>query len=830
MEEFIKYIKWLGMLIYKNELDKLQENNVNFIFFDDIKSIIYQKENSDNVFIIYNDNIEDATKKLYKYIIELKKQFEIMDISVFKGNDNKSFSGTFFISVYCVELKKYAKNIDKYNNVFSSSINNVNSIFEKVFTIIEEEKTNRIAMNEIPQNDENIKINNLFYDMLNNFNKYQDMNLDKLRQNFINYKKDEPKYFSKSEEIEKNILESAKIKYIDDYLQKYSEIKNRKKITINHLVNKKFKRKSNDIYKCNYNRVIVVDYEKDIELSHAIEIINNRNLADLIIIKSNNKIKYNNVPNIYITSHLIEIIELNKKIKILYISNKQPIVKAKNIINVRIDNISEITEQEFMYKIIESDIQLAAFANLDNVNSIKVLTSTFFNYDGDNYCAGGAERYLIDLHKICKKIGYKLRIYQKANYNFLKLYGNIEIVGLTSKNENYNFKYEQDMEILKQYFNFAKDTTKLNIFSSFIECHGKSINPSIGISHGVAWDNKLNKYDRNNMNDKAWIIDSAKACDKIISVDTNTANFFQTVDYELGNSTEVIQNYVDPDEFKPDCKKENSKIIILYPRRLHESRGMYLLLNITDKLMRKFNNIEIHFVGKGLKEDTNSIQKKIDKWGNDKIKIYNCSPEKMNEVYKVADISVIPTLYSEGTSLSCLEAMSSENAVIATRIGGLTELIINKYNGILIEPNSESLYNAVVEYIENPDLMNKCKKNAREIAKSFNKDIWIKKWKKIIKQYALKKDEISKIKYEIIKIYTNKNKINCYNLNKLILENLLNNKIVYIITDVTIKEKSYERLQYVSSKSEFYKKADYVFVDKEYEGKVLENEYKNIEL
>ena len=62
------------------------------------------------------------------------------------------------------------------------------------------------------------------------------------------------------------------------------------------------------------------------------------------------------------------------------------------------------------------------------------------------------------------------------------------------------------------------------------------------------------------------------------------------------------------------------------------------------------------------------------------------------------------------------------------------------------------------------------------------------------------------------------------------LENLLNNKIVYIITDITIKEKSYERLQYVSSKSEFYKKADYVFVDKEYEGKVLENEYKNIEL
>ena len=127
-------------------------------------------------------------------------------------------------------------------------------------------------------------------------------------------------------------------------------------------------------------------------------------------------------------------------------------------------------------------------------------------------------------------------------------------------------------------------------------------------------------------------------------------------------------------------------------------------------------------------------------------------------------------------------------------------------------------------------LLNKCKKNAREVAKSFNKNIWIERWKKIIEENSLKKDRLTNIKYEIVKIYVKNDKINNYNLNKVILENLLNNKIVYIITDITIKEKSYERLQYVSSKSEFYKKADYVFVDKEYEGKVLENEYKNIEL
>ena len=358
-----------------------------------------------------------------------------------------------------------------------------------------------------------------------------------------------------------------------------------------------------------------------------------------------------------------------------------------------------------------------------------------------------------------------------------------------------------------------------------MECHGVSVRPSIGISHGVAWDNKLNIYEESNSNDKNWIIDSAKACDKLISVDTNTANYFQTVDYELGNTTEVIPNYVNINEFNYDANKNNKDIVLVYPRRLYEARGMYLLLNITDKLMQKYSNIQIHFVGKGFEKDTKNIQNKIEKWGNNRIKMYSCAPEKMNEVYKIADICVIPTLYSEGTSLSCLEAMASKNAVIATRIGGLTDLVINKYNGILIEPNSESLYNAIVEFVENTELREKCQNNAREVAKSFNKDIWMKKWEKIIDKYALEKDHLDNVEYKIVKIYVKKDKINTLNLNKIILKNLLENKVVYIISDSIIKEKCYERLQYISNKSDFYRKADYIYVDNDFSEEILEDEY-----
>ena len=83
MDEYIKYVKWLGMLVYKKELVQLKTENPKFIFFDEINNELTEKD-SDKVFILYNDNMQDTIQKLYKYIFELKKHFEIMDISIFK--------------------------------------------------------------------------------------------------------------------------------------------------------------------------------------------------------------------------------------------------------------------------------------------------------------------------------------------------------------------------------------------------------------------------------------------------------------------------------------------------------------------------------------------------------------------------------------------------------------------------------------------------------------------------------------------------------------------------------------------------------------------------
>lgn len=487
------------------------------------------------------------------------------------------------------------------------------------------------------------------------------------------------------------------------------------------------------------------------------------------------------------------------------------------------DNNSLIENINNLLKSIDT---LKVIANYNNKDNITAKAATFFDYDGSNYYSGGAERYLVDLHEVCKNLGYNMDIYQNANFPYMRKFRNINVIGMKAKDMPLNYSLEYITEQSKNYSCMTKYFSKLHIYSAFYECFPYCSSPSIGISHGIAWDNrgcvKTNGIDFWNRNYR--MIESAFMCDKMVSVDTNTANWFQTIDFNLGNQKiKVIPNYVDTNEFKPqnDLKKKD-KIVITYPRRLYEPRGMYLLLNIVDKLFKEYKNIEIHFVGKGFDEDVNKIKEKMKKYPN-RLFCYSSIPEKMNEVYKKTDISLIPTIYSEGTSLSCLEAMATENIVISTRIGGLCDLIIDNYNGYLIEPTEEDLYNKLKYVLDNYDKQEIIKKRARESAETFNKNTWAQKWENVIKTFniKLKSQTISLVEFYVNDIENLRQEI----FDK-IKEELMKNQLIYIRSkkQVELDNISCGLLQLVPFDEEVVSKAKKIYVDKNIKKKIEREE------
>jgi glycosyltransferase involved in cell wall biosynthesis len=358
---------------------------------------------------------------------------------------------------------------------------------------------------------------------------------------------------------------------------------------------------------------------------------------------------------------------------------------------------------------------------------VQILTQTFFDFDGNNMFYGGAERYLIELVHLFRELGYTAEIYQAGNSNWHRPYYDISVHGV---NIHGNLENLTD-EFLKL---VSPDT--LVIYSPFSLASRRLGIDTVGISHGVFWDvsagDSLFEQIRNlYINTKMGRAFSNVS--KIISVDTNTINWLRTTKYAISNRSEYLPNFVDMEQFHPapQTKKEGDPIVVLYPRRLYSARGFWFVSEIIPSILHSHSNVMFHFVGKADPKEEIKVKKLIEQFP-DRIKWYYLPPERMHEAYMAADITLIPTVHSEGTSLSCLEALACGNAVIATDVGGLPNLIIDGFNGLLIEPTSESLKRALERLILSPELRLKLAVNGNKVAKEFNIEDWRARWKRIL--------------------------------------------------------------------------------------------------
>jgi sugar transferase (PEP-CTERM/EpsH1 system associated) len=77
------------------------------------------------------------------------------------------------------------------------------------------------------------------------------------------------------------------------------------------------------------------------------------------------------------------------------------------------------------------------------------------------------------------------------------------------------------------------------------------------------------------------------------------------------------------------------------------------------------------------------------------------------EIMGALDLFVLPSL-AEGISNTILEAMASGLPVVAARVGGNPDLVLDGETGRLIEPgNPEAMAEALAEYLEHPSLLAK---------------------------------------------------------------------------------------------------------------------------
>ncbi|WP_258166201.1 glycosyltransferase [Paenibacillus sp. PCH8] len=179
-------------------------------------------------------------------------------------------------------------------------------------------------------------------------------------------------------------------------------------------------------------------------------------------------------------------------------------------------------------------------------------------------------------------------------------------------------------------------------------------------------------------------------------------------------------------------------IRIIYPRRISMERGIIPMMLAADKLLGAFPDLEIEFAGELVEGST--VGRTFRYWHRThphaaRINQRTYDFRDIREAYHQADIAVIPTVFSEGTSYACLEAMSCGLPVIASNVGGLNDLIQDGFNGLLVPPGEQELTAALVRLVQDRAERERLGIYARETALSYDLSRWRSRWSTVLESF-----------------------------------------------------------------------------------------------
>lgn len=184
----------------------------------------------------------------------------------------------------------------------------------------------------------------------------------------------------------------------------------------------------------------------------------------------------------------------------------------------------------------------------------------------------------------------------------------------------------------------------------------------------------------------------------------------------------VLMNGIDPADFPMRTIQARSTLNILYLGHLTFPKGFYDLILAYRKLRGKYgDSVRLTFAGervgykpalsKFLNErwseyylsNINAITETIeyfidnsDDFGAEYLGVVG--PEERIRALHDADVFVLPS-YTEGMSMSCIEAMSTGLPVITTSVGAMPEIVIDGEGGLITSVGSMDELARNIEYI-----------------------------------------------------------------------------------------------------------------------------------
>jgi len=193
-----------------------------------------------------------------------------------------------------------------------------------------------------------------------------------------------------------------------------------------------------------------------------------------------------------------------------------------------------------------------------------------------------------------------------------------------------------------------------------------------------------------------------KKVSKIITVSKQNAELLKKLYPKQAYKIQVIHNGIDTTWWKSQLLrfteedyreiKENefhahrNTLIMVCVAELHERKGQKYLIKALKELVEEFPNLKLVLIGDG--KDRENLEKLVQQLRLEDHVRFLGKRKDIAPLLKASDIFVLPSK-REAFGLVNLEAMMIPLPIVATKVGGIPEVVENGENGILVVPEDE---------------------------------------------------------------------------------------------------------------------------------------------
>jgi len=234
-----------------------------------------------------------------------------------------------------------------------------------------------------------------------------------------------------------------------------------------------------------------------------------------------------------------------------------------------------------------------------------------------------------------------------------------------------------------------------------------------------------------------------KKTDEVIFPSQNTKNVFLNKKILPKNNFKVIYNGIDLEycqkflknkkEIKQHIlekfKLEKNVKLISFVGRFSFEKNLFTLIQVGPVLIQEFPNLKFILIGDG--EEKENLIKEIKKNNLQNHFIFPgfLEKEQVYEIVSASDLFVLPSFY-ETFSYTVLEAMALGVPVVATKVGGIQELVKTGINGFLVQRNNiKELKEKIKEVLKNKEIVQKFSQNGLLKAQDFSEIKMVQKTK-----------------------------------------------------------------------------------------------------